>query len=135
MMNTKKLGIWMDHSHAHLIEFTSDPMTTTTISSDFTHAVKGESIQKSEGLMHHKEQHNQASYYNHLGQQIKSYTDVLLFGPTEAKDELFNLLRSNHSFDKIHITVQNTDKMTEHQMHAFVKESFSKHATPTEMKA
>ena len=49
------------------------------------------------------------------------------FGPTNAKTELLNMLRTDHHFDKIDIEVKNTDKMTENQEHAFVKEYFLKH--------
>ena len=38
----KKLGIWMDHSKARLIEFTTDPMVTTVITSNFTPDEKAE---------------------------------------------------------------------------------------------
>ncbi len=134
MANTNKLGIWMDHANAHLIEFTTDPMETKTLNSDFTHSVKEDTLKKSEGLMHHKEQHEEGSYYKHLGEIIRNYEAVILFGPTNAKVELFNILRADHNFEKIEIKVHNSDKMTENQQHAFVKEYFSKHATPPELK-
>ncbi len=34
MKTTKKLGIWMDHSMAHLMEFTSKHFEIETIESD-----------------------------------------------------------------------------------------------------
>jgi hypothetical protein len=126
-MNAPKyLGIWMDHSKAHLIEFTTDPAGSRTITSSFTHDVKEQSLGKSEALMHNKEQHQQKQYYNELADVIKNYTGVILFGPTEAKAELFNVLRNDHRFEKINIEVHQTDKMTEGQQHAYVKEHFSK---------
>ena len=127
MTNTNKLGICMDHSSAHLIEFTTEPMTTTSVSSGFTHQEKEDSISKSESLMHHKEQHELNAYYKHLGGIIKHYDGVLLFGPTNARVELFNLLKNDHAFDNIKIEVSATDKMTENQQHAFVRDHFSKH--------
>jgi len=48
MTTSTNLGIWMDHSNAHLMEFTTDPITTTIISSRFTHRDKEHSIGKSE---------------------------------------------------------------------------------------
>ncbi|MEI6817642.1 MAG: hypothetical protein WCL14_13615 [Bacteroidota bacterium] len=127
-MNTKKyLGICMDHSNAHLIEFKDDSGESKTIESKFKHQEKEHSIGKSEQLMHNKEQHEQSEYYNKLGEVIKRYDDVLLFGPTQAKDELFNLLRKDHQFEKINIRVEHSDKLTENQEHAFVKKYFAKH--------
>lgn len=126
MSTTKELGIWMDHASAHLMEFTTDPIATNTLSSDFSHEVKEESVKKSESLMHNKEQHDEAAYYKQLGAVIKNYDSVLLFGPTEAKTELLNILKADHHFEKIKIEVKQTDKMTENQQHAYVKEYFSK---------
>jgi len=126
MSTAKQLGIWMDHSNAHLMEFTTDPIKTSIIESKFTHEDKVQSLGKSEHLMHNKEQHQQSEYYKNLGAIIKKYEDVILFGPTTAKVELFNFLRADHNFEKINIEVKQTDKMTENQEHAFIKEHFSK---------
>lgn len=126
MTTAKNLGIWMDHSIANIMEFTNAPMETKTIESKFTHEVKGESLGKSENVMHNKERHQQSEYYRKLGEIIKNYDNVILFGPTDAKVELFNILKRNHLFEKIGIEIKQTDKMTEHQQYAFVKEYFSK---------
>ena len=122
----KKLGIYMDHSSAHLMEFSPDDIEGQLITSKFTHGEKEHSLSKSENLMHNKEQHEQSEYYKKLGDAIRNYEDVILFGPTEAKTELFNLLKVNHLFEKIKIEVLAADKMTENQQHAFVKTHFSK---------
>ncbi len=125
MTNATCLGIWMDHSNAHLMEFTTDPIETKTLESKFTHEEKEQSLGKSENLMHNKEQHEQATYYKELGEIIRNYKEVLLFGPTNAKVELFNTLKTDHRFADIKIEVQSADKMTENQQHAFVREHFS----------
>jgi hypothetical protein len=126
MSNTNKLGIWMDHANAHLMEYTSGPIQTDILTSKFTHEEKEQSLHKGEFLMHNKEQHEQSAYYKMLGQKIKGYSEVVLFGPTSAKTELFNVLRADHQFEKIKIDLQQTDKMTEKQQHAFVRNHFSK---------
>ncbi|MFP5042485.1 hypothetical protein [Parasediminibacterium sp. JCM 36343] len=126
MKVSNSIGIWMDHSTAHLMEFTTEPIETKTLESPFTHAVKEETLSKSESLSNHKEQHLEAGYYKQLGDIIKNYTDVLLFGPTDAKVELHNILKADHHFDKIAIDVEQADKMTDNQMHAFVQHHFSK---------
>ena len=123
-MTTQKLGIWMDHLNAHLTEISIDPVQTKTIISEFTHQQKADSNDKSESLMHNKEQHREHSYYKKLGEIIRNYQDVVLFGPTDAKTELLNLLRKDHHFDKIIIEVKQTDRMTENQEHAFVRNYF-----------
>ena len=125
MTTEKKLGIWMDHSSAHLIEFVKSPGETGVIESQFTHEQKEESLGKSEHIMHNKEQQQQSAYYKNIGESVKNYHEVILFGPTDAKVELLNILKADHHFDKIKIEVQSTDKMTEHQQQAFVKNYFS----------
>ena len=124
MTTSTNLGIWMDHSNAHLMEFTTDVITTKILSSKFTHREKEHSLGKSENGMHQKEQHEQAAYYKELGEVIINYQDVLLFGPTNAKTELLNILRADHNFEKIKFEVKESDKMTQNQQHAFVKDHF-----------
>ncbi|HOY06370.1 MAG TPA: hypothetical protein PLO67_13260 [Saprospiraceae bacterium] len=123
----KKLGIWMDHASAHIIAFTSEPVDSTTVDSQFTHQEKEQSLSKSEHLMHNKEQHQQAEFYKKLGEIIKNYDEVLLFGPTDAKSELYNILREDHLFENIKIDMLQTEKMTEKQEQIFVKKHFSQH--------
>ena len=126
MTTTKNLGIWMDHSSAHLMEFTSDPIQTNIIESNFTHQEKEQTLGKSEHVMHNKEQHKQSEYYKKLGEAIINYNEVILFGPTDAKAELHNILKADHRFSKIKIEIKQADKMTENQQLAFVREHFSK---------
>jgi hypothetical protein len=125
MTSTKSAGIWMDHSNAHVMEFTTNPFETTNIESAFTAHAKEASLEKSEHLMHNKEQQQQSAYYKKLGAVIKAYDHVLLFGPTNAKQELFNLLKGDEQFKKITIEVLQADKMTVPQEHAFIRKHFS----------
>ena len=108
MKTENRLGIWMDHANAHLIEFTEDPIQTKTIHSKFTHDSKERSLSKSENLMHHKEQHQQSEYYHKIGEVIRNYGEVILFGPTDAKNELFNVLRKDHRFQNVKINIKNS---------------------------
>ena len=126
MKTLKKIGIWMDHSNAYIIEFSSEVKETKTISSDFTFQDKEETLQRSESEMHNKEQHKHATYYKKLAAIIKNFDEVLLFGPTDAKVELFNSLKESHSFDKIKIEVKNTDKMSDNELHSFVRDYFNR---------
>jgi len=124
MMKNERLAIWMDHSHAVIMELTSGPIMQHTIFSEFTHEKRENSISKSEALMHNKEQHEQAEYFKKISEKIFNTGELLLFGPTDAKDELVNLLKTNHLFDKVKIEVRTVDVMSEIQMHAFVRDYF-----------
>ena len=120
----KRLGIWLDHSVANLIIHHNNTDETASIASNFTHEVKEESLSKSENIMHNKEQQQATEYYKKISDVIKGYDEVLLFGPTDAKAELANILKADHHFDKIKIIVKSADKMTENQQQAFVKDHF-----------
>ena len=124
MTKAVNLGIWMDHSNAQIMEYSQDSMESKTIESKFTQQEKSESRSKGESQMHNKEQNQQSDFYQKLGDVIKDYEAVILFGPTDAKTELFNLLRADQQFEDIKIDVQPADKMTENQQHAFVKAHF-----------
>jgi hypothetical protein len=123
MNNIKQLGIWMDHSNAYLMEFTND-IIVHRIVSELAKNDAEFNFYKGEKLIHKKEQHLQLSYYKKIGDFIKKYQDVILFGPTDAKNELLNLIKTDHLFEDIKIEVRNSDKMTEEQMRTFVRNYF-----------
>jgi hypothetical protein len=124
MKNIKQMGIWMDHSVAFLMELTNNTIIQNSVTSEFTHQDKEEGLIKSEKHMHIKEQHLQSSFYKKLSDIIKNYQEIVLFGPTDAKNELLNLLKADHLFENIKIEVKHADKMTKNNMHTFVKEYF-----------
>lgn len=126
MTSTNKLGIWMDHAHAHLIE-NSEPMVTKVVTSSSTYEEREKTLKKSERMMHNKDQHEESEYYKEIGEVIRKYDEVLLFGPTDAKVELLNILEADHRFSKIRIEIRQADSMTENQEHAFVRDFFKIH--------
>ena len=115
----------MDHSIAYLMEFTSNPFEIKTIESNFSNQDKKEAFAKSESLMHNKEQRKISSFYKKISVVIKDYKQVLLFGPTNAKVELLDILKDDLRFAKIQIEIKETDKMKANQKNAFVKDYFS----------
>ena len=123
MNNIRKLGIWMDHSNAYLMELSNDIVVQRVVS-ELTNNETEFNFYKGEKLIHKKEQHLQLSYYKKIGDIIKKYQDVVLFGPTDAKNELLNQIKTDHLFEDIKIEVRNSDKMTEDQMQNFVRDYF-----------
>ena len=128
MLVHKKIGVWMDHSDAHFIEFSGhDKQSFKTI--NLNHLLKDMSKGKSKNLMHHKEEHQLKAYFQVIKDILKNYDEILLFGPTDAKIELEHELMSNPLFSKAMIHVVPADYMTEHQEHAMVSDFFEhKHA-------
>jgi hypothetical protein len=124
MNKNKLLGIWMDHSDAYLMELANDTIVTKRIVSETDHKDREDKWDGHEKGIHTKEQHQQSSYYRKIRDAILEYQKVVIFGPTDAKHELFNLLQTDHLFEDINIEVLNADKMTENQMHTFIREYF-----------
>jgi len=124
MNTTKQLGIWMDHSVAHLIKLTNGSIETNTIESQPEIQADQQIVYKDESHSLNKEKGQLTAYFRKLGDLILENDEVVLFGPTEAKNELLNVLKENHLFEKIKIEVEPADKMTDIQMTDFVKEHF-----------
>jgi hypothetical protein len=124
MKNIKKMGIWMDHSRAIMMELIDENIITNIIDSDAAKPEKDFNLHKSEKLIHKKENHLQTAYYKKLGDVIVNFKKVVLFGPTEAKKELLNLLRVDHLFNNTQIDLIDSDKLNEVQMEAFVRDHF-----------
>jgi len=125
MKTSKKLGIWMDHTMAHIIELNNNSTASNTIESLSLQGEK-QNFGKDESLKHNTEQDQLSDYFKRLSAVIRDYPEVILFGPTNAKTELFNLLKEDKQFVNIKIEIETTDYLTENQMHTFVKEHFEK---------
>ena len=104
MKKVKMMGIWMDHSDAYLMESNDGEITERIIVSEFTEQEKQSSLNKGEKFMNHKEHQMQAKYFRRLIDSLEEYDEILLFGPTEAKNELFNLLKADHFFNEKKLT-------------------------------
>jgi len=124
MKKVKQMGVWMDHSKAYTMELLDDSIVENIISSEITQQGKEKSLEKGETFLHNKEQQMELAYYKKLSHIIRDCQHVILFGPTEAKQELANILKTDHLFNDIKIEIKNTDKMSALQMHTFVKEYF-----------
>lgn len=123
METIKCLGIWLDHSKANLINFNNND-SMQTILSEFTYQNKIDTLSHSESGMHLKEHQLHEQFFKKISEEILKYDKVLLFGPTNAKDELHNFLLKNKHFDEIIIGIESTDKITENQQKAFVNNYF-----------
>jgi hypothetical protein len=123
--STKQLGICMDRSHALLMELENNHIISRNIVSGLNETDKVD-IQDTHflGFQWSEKQHLQKVYFTEISDIIKHYQQVVLFGPTDAKDELYKLVEANRQFHNIKIKLANTDRMTEVQMHEFVKEYY-----------
>jgi len=124
MKTTKTLGIYLDYTNAFFMEL----INTMIVSRNIKFEVSVNNVTQPEsvvGDIHiHNKHHLPSAYYLEICDIIRNYDRVVLFGPNEAKNELFKLLEFDHSFDSIKIKNENSESMSEVQMHDFVKEFF-----------
>lgn len=119
------LGIWMDHSNADLIELSNEKVIKKTLKIAPAFLGPLENLRLNESLITNKEQNHLTDFYQRISDVIKNFDEVLLYGPTQAKTELFNKLKKDIHFDRIKIDVHPADKMTDNQQEAFVKKYFN----------
>jgi hypothetical protein len=134
---TNHVGVWMDHHQAHFIYQKSKgeyEMESMESSYNLHPCIEGEEADGSSfgknrdsngEYKKHTIEHGQLhDYYKKLATVLENYDEILLFGPTTAKEELFNILFADKAFKGIRITIENSDKMTANQMMAFTKKYF-----------
>lgn len=124
MEKTKKIAVYMDHFMANIIEYTNSAAAKKTIKSEFNRSEKKEILQKGESQIHNKEQNLQLEFYSKLRDELLDYNSVLLFGSTNAKTELLNILQADAKFLNVEFTLKNTDKLTDNEQIAFVDDCF-----------
>ena len=124
METIKKIAVYMDHFMANIIEYTNSAEAIKTIKSEFNSSEKKEILQKGETQLHNKEQDLQLEFYSKLRDELLNYNSVLLFGSTNAKTELLNILQADAKFLNVEFTLKNTDKLTNNQQIAFVNDCF-----------
>lgn len=120
----KKMGIWMDYSMAYLMELTSNPFEIKTVESTSFDTSTIYPINTLPILLE-KRKRLLFSYYNKIAREINNYDRIILFGPTNAKIEFFDVLSEDERFLKTKIEITNTDQMNAAEQHQFIKNYFS----------
>lgn len=129
MINIKKIGVWLDHTKALIIEEKNNALTSYSVES-ISKQIDKQNFGMDESQKQNSEHNQLSDFYKRLTEILKGYSEVLLFGPTNAKTELHNLLKTDRHFDNVTIDVETTDNLTENQMREFVKEHFEKAGKP-----
>ena len=125
MKTIKQLGIYIDYTNAFLMELINKMIVSRDIEFENNKEIEIYQNQSIKTVIDKEKLHHlRSAYYLELCDIIKNYNEVVLFGPNNAKNELFNLLEFDHNFDSIKIHNENTDKLTEIQMHEYVKMYF-----------
>jgi stalled ribosome rescue protein Dom34 len=120
------VGVWIDHKKAVIVSIAAGQVTTTTLKSDVGAHPHYSGSQEGGGEKKYEERHNQDldRYYDDVIGQLGKPDAVLLFGPGEAKLQLkARLARSKMSSESV-VAVESTDKLTDPQIVAKVKEHY-----------
>ncbi|MEH6760446.1 MAG: hypothetical protein V7687_04680 [Maribacter arcticus] len=132
----KKIGIWMDSKHAHIIRLAQEEETLETINSEiefFNRTGTGGTRVKSgvtQDVTHErtyleKEKAQFKNYFNSIAEAVADCDELMIFGPADI-NERFKKELSQHRkslFGKLK-AVEKADSMTENQTKAYVRNFF-----------
>ena len=114
----------MDYTSAQIYENATGEFLLTSMESNFYLPLKKKGEANSESPIHNEKNQTDQAFYNDLLLLIKDYDEAVLFGPTQAKTALFDLIKASPECNNLYIQTLEADKMTTEQMKAFVKTHF-----------
>ncbi len=133
----KNYGIWLDKNQAYIILLENGKETMTTIQSNIEHyrihggsgtRLKGgpqDVVQDSRYL--EREKHQFRRYFAEIAERVKDADQLMIFGPADIDRKFKKEIEESYKdLDKKVILVEKADSMTENQMVALVRDSYSK---------
>ncbi len=121
-----KVGIWIDHKRAVIVSASGGGVTTKTLESEVGSHPRYSGQQDGGGEKKYEERHGQHldQYYDEVISQLTEPDELLIFGPGEAKLELKQRLSRSKAHSERTVDIETTDKLTDPQIVAKVKEHF-----------
>jgi stalled ribosome rescue protein Dom34 len=123
----KKVGLWLDRNKAVIVSIARNIEARRIITSDMEHYVLYSTVVPGDGS---PENVRDRRFWNHLGEyydkiieHIRDATEILIFGPEEAKYELQKHLENEGLSEHI-ISVEEVGKLTDHQIADRVRKRF-----------
>ena len=131
----KYVGIWIDFEKAYVVSFEKSKEVITRINSDVAGRVRlaggsrsatpyGPQDVASERKVQERRKHHLRRYYEAVIKAIEDADRILIFGPGEAKLEVEKEIRKSKLLGAKIAAVERTDKMTERQIAAKVRDFF-----------
>ena len=120
------IGVWIDHKKAVIVSASPSRVTTTTLVSEVGAHPRYAGQQDGGGEKKYEERHRQHldQYYDEVIGRLTGCDGLLIFGPGEAKLELKERLSRSKTHLPRAVAVETTDKLTDPQIVAKVKEHF-----------
>jgi hypothetical protein len=136
----KKIGLWMDQSHAilvgcengqaYILEEMDSPLESMVRFpgevSDLTRFGTGPgSTFNNENKKHNIHNNQLKRYFTELKKKIGGKEEIYLLGPGVIKNQFIKQISSDKKFASTKVKVQDADQMSTNQLLALVKEHFS----------
>jgi hypothetical protein len=126
----RRAGLWIDHRQAFIVFVGNGAEETMRMESGMEKHVRYSGRATAEEGLAEDQRDRQFSahldkYYDEVIAHIRDAESILLFGPGEAKGELEKRLAKKGLGGRI-VGVETTDKMTDHQIAAKVRQHFLK---------
>lgn len=139
METTKKIGVFIDYSKAELIRYENGAAGFwETVLSDYGEKERYEGegsdetrftsnpyhVSNNEFKKNRIIENNLQSYYKTLIEKLKSFDEILLFGPGEAKKQFKNFAEQLQEFKHKIWHIESSDKLTDNQLLEFGREYY-----------
>ena len=128
----RNAGLWIDHKAAIIVFAATDAggaEETKRMESGMEKRVRFSGRAASEGAAEDRRDHQYAvhldQYYDAVIAQLQDAKSILIFGPGEAKGEFKKRLEHKGFGERI-VGVETTDKMTDNQVAAKVRDHYKK---------
>ncbi|MGE3511271.1 MAG: hypothetical protein AB7N65_20555 [Vicinamibacterales bacterium] len=120
------VGVWIDHKKAVIVSISAGHVTTETLESDVRSHPHFSGSQEGGGEKKYEERHIHEldRFYDDVIRQCGEPDALLLFGPGEAKLQLKDRLGRSTALSERIVAVESTDKWTDLQIVARVKEYY-----------
>lgn len=129
---SRNAGLWIDHKEAVIVfaaTAAGAPEETKRMMSGMEKHVRYSGHAASDGVAEDRRDHQYAThldrYYDEVIAQLHDAKSILIFGPGEAKGEFKKRLEHKGLSERIE-GVETTDKMTDNQIAAKVREHYAK---------
>jgi hypothetical protein len=121
-----EVGIWIDHKKAVVVSASANGVAVTTVESDVGQHGRFAGAQEGGGEKKYEERHGQRldRFFDEVISQLGQPEALLIFGPGEAKLGLEERLKRSKVLSESIIGIETTDKLTEPQIVAKVKEHY-----------
>jgi hypothetical protein len=130
-----RVGIWIDHRKAVIVAASADRVTAQTLESTVgphtrfsgragSPTPEGPPAEGGEKRYEERNRQHLDRYYDEVIGRLGQPKALLIFGPGEAKLQLKERLSRSKALSVCHVEIETTDKLTDPQIVAKVKEHY-----------